>query len=155
MTSSPGSMKAMNALSMPGGRVGQQGLSLSLNTPRLVQTLVGAGGDGDLGVGVQLPAPVRRIGLRDGLLQPGAALGGRVLVAVDPVEGLLGGVEDEVGRVVAKEALAHVDDGLLGRGGGGLIDDGPVLEFGWLVGWLVFVWSREQRRQRERARRGK
>ena len=87
--------------------------------------LVGARGDGDLGFRVELPPPERGVGLGEGLPQAWAALGGRVLVAFDAVEGLLGGVEDEVWRVVAEEALAHVDDGLPGRGGSGLVDDGP------------------------------
>jgi len=88
-------------------------------------TFVGARGDGDLGVGIQLASPRRGIGVGQGLPEPGAAPGGRVLVALDTVKSSLGGIEDEVGRVVAKEALAHVDNGLPGRRRGRLVDDGP------------------------------
>lgn len=65
------------------------------------------------------------IGVRESLPQAWPPLGRGVLIALDPVEGVLGGLQDEVWRVVAKKALAHIDDGLLGRGSGGLIDDGP------------------------------
>jgi hypothetical protein len=50
---------------------------------------------------------------------------GRILVALDPSQRLVGSVEDELRWVVAKEALAHVHDGLDGRGLGSFIDDGP------------------------------
>lgn len=90
-----------------------------------MHTLVCAGGDDDFRLWVQLPAPVWCVGIGKGLPQPRAALGGRVLIALDPVEGLFGRIQDEVWGVVAEEALAHVDDGLLGGGGGGLVDDGP------------------------------
>jgi hypothetical protein len=49
------------------------------------------------------------------------------LVAVDFGESFLGGIDDELGWIVAKEALSHVDDGLLGRCCGALIYDGPRL----------------------------
>lgn len=75
-------------------------------------TLVGASGDGDLRLRVQLPPPVRRVSVSNGLLQPRPALRRAVLVAVHTVEGLLGSIENEVWRVVAKEALAHVHNGL-------------------------------------------
>jgi hypothetical protein len=50
---------------------------------------------------------------------------GRILVALDPSQCLVGSVEDEMRWVVAKEALAHVHDGLNGRGLRGFVDDGP------------------------------
>jgi len=49
----------------------------------------------------------------------------RVLVALDPSQRLVCSVEDELRWVVAKEALAHVDDRLDRRGLRGLVDDGP------------------------------
>jgi hypothetical protein len=88
-------------------------------------TLISARRDSDLLIGIQLAPPVRGIRFRQGLEQAWAAARRRILVAVDAIEGLLGGVEDEVRRVVTEEALAHVDDGLLGRCGGCLVDDGP------------------------------
>lgn len=48
-----------------------------------------------------------------------------VLIALYFVERLLRCVDNKFRRVVAEETLTHVDDGLLGRCGGGLIDDGP------------------------------
>jgi len=92
---------------------------------RGIQTLVRAGGDGDLGLRVKRAAPEWGVGIGEGLLQARAPLGGRVLVALDPVKSLLGGIKNKVWRVVAEESLAHVDDGLLGRGGRSLVDDGP------------------------------
>ncbi len=124
-------MKAMNALSMPTlpsvSVVDARGLSRSVgkSCSRRLQTFIRTGGDGDLGVRVQLPAPKRRIGVRDGFLQSGPALGGRILVTFHPVQRLLGGVQDELGRVVSEEALSHVHDGLLRRGCRSLVDDGP------------------------------
>ena len=47
------------------------------------------------------------------------------MVALNAVEGLLGGIQDEVRWVVAKEPLTHVHDWLDGRGIGTLIDDCP------------------------------
>jgi hypothetical protein len=49
----------------------------------------------------------------------------RVLVALDPSQRLVCSVEDELRWVIAKEALAHVDDGLDRRGLRGFVDDGP------------------------------
>lgn len=54
-----------------------------------------------------------------------AYLRGRVLVALDLAQRLVSGIEDELRRVVAEETLAHVDDGLDGRGLSGLIDNRP------------------------------
>jgi hypothetical protein len=79
---------------------------------KLEQTFIGTGGDGDLGVRVQSPSPEGRVSVRQGLLETRPAPGWGILVAVDAVEGLLGGVEDKVWRVVAEEALTHVDNGL-------------------------------------------
>ena len=51
---------------------------------------------------------------------------GRVLIAVDLIEGLFGSVYDELGRIISEEALTHIHNGLDWRGGGGLIDDRPL-----------------------------
>ena len=48
----------------------------------------------------------------------------RVLIAFDPIEGLLCSIENKGRRVVAEEALAHVDNGLI-RCRCGLINNGP------------------------------
>lgn len=89
-------------------------------------TLIGTGGDGDLGLGIQLTTPEGRVGIRNGLPQPRPSLGRGILVALDTVQGFLGSIEDELGRVVTKESLAQVHNWLVGRGGSGLVDDGPV-----------------------------
>ena len=68
---------------------------------------------------------MRGIGVRDGLLESGAALGRTVLVAFDSIQRLLGSIENELRWVVAKKALAHVHNGLLGGGSCGFINDGP------------------------------
>src|SRR3569833_1352689 len=124
MTSSPGSRKAMNALNMPAGG-GRQRASPGIKSRITNRTFVSARGDGDLGLGIQRPPPECRVGIRDGRLQPRAPFGGTVLVADDAVERLLGGVQNELRRVVSIEALAHIHDGLLRRGGRSLVDDGP------------------------------
>jgi hypothetical protein len=49
----------------------------------------------------------------------------RILVALDPSQSLVSSVEDELRWVVAKEALAHVHDGLDRRGLRGFVDDRP------------------------------
>lgn len=49
----------------------------------------------------------------------------RVLVALDLSQRLSSSLKNKLGRVVAEEALAHVDDGLDGRGERGFVDDGP------------------------------
>lgn len=75
-------------------------------------------------------------------------LGGGVLVALHTVKGLLGGIQGELGRVIAtaqvekrsgtpshpssaiyhsQETLSHVHDGLDGGGSGGFIDNGPAI----------------------------
>lgn len=89
--------------------------------------LVCAGGDGDLSFRVKLAAPVGRVGIRNGLLESGPSFGGRVLVAVHTVQSILGCVQDEFGWVIAKEALAHVHNGLDGRSCCCLVDDGPIV----------------------------
>lgn len=52
-------------------------------------------------------------------------LGGRILVALNLAQSIMGSVEDELRRVVAKETLAHVHDGLHRRSLSGLIDNRP------------------------------
>ena len=49
----------------------------------------------------------------------------RILVALDLSQRIVGSIQDELRRVVAKEALAHVYDGLDRRGLRGFIDDRP------------------------------
>jgi hypothetical protein len=49
----------------------------------------------------------------------------RILVTLDLSQRIMGSVEDELRWVVAKEALAHVHDGLNGRGLRSLVDDRP------------------------------
>lgn len=88
-------------------------------------TFIGARRDGNFRLRVQLASPEGRVGVRDGLLEPRPALGGAVLVALDAVESVLGRVDDERGRVVAIESLAHVHNGLLRRSRRGLVDDRP------------------------------
>ncbi len=93
-------------------------------------TFVSARCNCDLGLGIQLPPPRVRVGISDGLPQPRPAPGRAVLVAFDTVQRLLGRVEDKLWRVVAEEALAHVDDGLLGTCSSRLIDDSPAISTG-------------------------
>jgi hypothetical protein len=50
---------------------------------------------------------------------------GRVLIAVDLIEGLFGSVYDELRRIISEEALTHINNGLDWRSGGGLVDDRP------------------------------
>lgn len=143
MTSSPGSMKAMNALNMPKRKIEEMKLEIRNHDTLLVfeshgngrgqvlkmadaRTFISASGDGDFSLGVNRSPPKGRVGIGNCLFQPRTALGGRVLIAVDAVQRLLGRIEDEIGRVVAKEALAHVDNGLSGRSGGCFVDDGPI-----------------------------
>lgn len=82
-------------------------------------TFICTSGDGNLGVRVESPAKGRRVGIGDSFLQTRASLiegeqmfrygyvavrlylGGGVLVAVDTVKGLLGGIQGELGRVIA------------------------------------------------------
>lgn len=127
MTSSPGSMKAMKALSMPISMFRKPAAILAISpSPHPGQlTLVGSRRNGYFSFGVNLASPIGRVGVGNGLLQPGPALGGRVLVAFHPVERIFGCVEDELGRVVSEKALSHVDDGLFGRRRSRLVDDGP------------------------------
>ena len=54
-----------------------------------------------------------------------AYFGWRILVALDLSQRFVGSIQDELRRVVAKEALAHVYDGLDRRGLRGFIDDRP------------------------------
>ena len=49
------------------------------------------------------------------------------MVAVYYVKRRFGGIENEFGRVVAKETLTHIYDGLDGGGGCCFVDDGPVM----------------------------
>ena len=51
---------------------------------------------------------------------------GRVLIAVDLIEGLFGSVYDELRRIISEEALTHIHNGLDWRSGGGLVDDRPL-----------------------------
>ena len=88
-------------------------------------TLISSSCNSHLSVRVDLAAPVGRVRIGNGLLQAWSSLGRAVLIALHPVEGLLGCIEDEIWWVVAKEALAHVHDRLNGRGSGSFIDDGP------------------------------
>jgi len=50
---------------------------------------------------------------------------GRVLIAVDLIEGLFGSIYDELRRIISEEALTHIHNGLDWRSGGGLVDDRP------------------------------
>lgn len=74
ITSSPGSMKPMNALNMPSPA------NVSLIYSNLgylfILTLIGSSCDRDLGFGVNRPAKERRVGIRDGLLETRATLCG-------------------------------------------------------------------------------
>lgn len=138
ITSSPGSIKAINALSMPirvGSASGKQPPinHASLKAMRNIPTLVRAGGDSDLGLGIQLPPPKRRVRVRNGALEPRSPLRRAVLVAVNLVQRVLGRVEDEGRRIVAKEALAHVDDGLPRRRRRRLVDYRPGRDFAPLI----------------------
>lgn len=54
-----------------------------------------------------------------------AYFGWRILVALDLSQCIVCCIEDELRRVVAKETLAHVHDGLHWRSLRGLIDDRP------------------------------
>jgi hypothetical protein len=47
------------------------------------------------------------------------------LIAIHFVQSSFGSIYNEVGWVVSKEALAHVDYGLFGGGSGTFIDDRP------------------------------
>lgn len=96
---------------------------------RKKSTFISTRGNGNLRLGINLATPEGRVRIRNGLLEPRPPLGRRVLVAFDAVESVLGSIEDEVGGVVTKEALAHVYDGLFGGSGGCFVDDGP----GWRV----------------------
>lgn len=87
--------------------------------------LIGSSGDGDLGLVVQRTTPVRSVRISDGLLQSRPPLGEGVLVAFDPVQCILCSIQDELGWVVAEEALAQVDNGLVGGGYRRLVDNGP------------------------------
>jgi hypothetical protein len=49
------------------------------------------------------------------------------LIAFHLVKSLFGSVNDEVGGVISKEALAHVHNWLLRRVGGPFVDDCPSL----------------------------
>jgi hypothetical protein len=72
MTSSPGSMKPMNALSIPDN----WGIWLVYTFVRSESslTLIRARGDGDLCLGIQGPAEERRVCIRNGLLKTRTAL---------------------------------------------------------------------------------
>jgi hypothetical protein len=72
ITSSPGSMKPMKALSMPINHVSAKLRGIRLCDPPL--TFICAGCDRDLGFGVQLLAKEGRICVRDRLSKAGAAL---------------------------------------------------------------------------------
>lgn len=127
MTSSPGSIKAMKALSIPGAaRKGQPyGCPLAThNNSKL--TFIGTGRDSYFCLRIQLSTPIRRVRIGNGLLEPRTALGGTVLITFDPIQGSLGSVEDELGGVVSEETLTHVHDWLLWRCCCSLVDDGPV-----------------------------
>jgi hypothetical protein len=123
MTSSPSSMNAMNALSMPTS----WGVSSapSLRNQHCQPTFIRTRRDGDLGLRVKLPSPERRIGVGNRLFQPWPALGRAVLVALHPVQRSLCRVQDELWWVVAEESLAHVYDRLVRRGCGSLVDYSP------------------------------
>lgn len=101
---------------------GQSGSCLGVDR---VRTFISSGSDSHLRVRVDLAAPIRRVRVRNGFLQAWTSLGRTVLVALHTVEGLLSGIQDEVGWVVAKEALAHVHNWLNGRCRGAFIDDCP------------------------------
>ena len=88
-------------------------------------TLICAGCDGDLLFRIQRTAEEGRVGIGEGFLQTRSSLGGRVLITFDSVQGTFRSVNHELRRIVAEEALTHVDNGLDGRGCGGLVDDGP------------------------------
>jgi hypothetical protein len=66
-----------------------------------------------------------RVRVGNSLLEPRPAFGRTVLVTFDPIQNLLSGINHKRRWIVAEEALAHIDDGLLGRGGGSLIDQSP------------------------------
>ena len=68
--------------------------------------LVCAGCDGDLFLRIQSTPKEGRVCVCQSLLQARSSLGGRVLVALDSVQSTLGGIDDELGRVVAEEALS-------------------------------------------------
>jgi hypothetical protein len=120
ITSSPSSIKPINALNIPvlvsslsGG--GQKTL-----------TFVCAGGDGDLGVWVELSTPQWRVRIRNCLLKARASSRWGVLIAVDSIKSILCGLENEIRRVVSKEALAHIHNGLLRGSRSSFIYNGPV-----------------------------
>lgn len=78
-----------------------------------LHTLIGTSSNCDLSDWVDFSAPERRIGIGKRLLQRRTTCRGRVLVAFDSIQGSFGSIRDELGRVVSKEALSHVDNWLL------------------------------------------
>lgn len=74
MTSSPGSIKPINALSIPG--IWGIWLVYTFVRSKSNLTLIRARGDGDLCLRIQGPAEERRVCIRDGLLETRAALFG-------------------------------------------------------------------------------
>lgn len=91
-----------------------------------LHTLICTSGDCDLSHRVDFSAPEWRIGIGKCLLQRGTACGGRVLVALDSIQGSFGSVCNELGGVVSEEALSHVDNWLLWRRSSSLIHNCPV-----------------------------
>ena len=122
--------------------------------------LVRPRGDDNLGGRIQRAAKERRVGIREGLSQPqsslcthplstsartascrmGSNLGGRILVAIDPRDGLFRSIDNKLWRVVAtggqsispmqptagdsQKPLSKIYDRLV-RSGSGLVDDRP------------------------------
>lgn len=93
----------------------------------LYLTFIGTRCDSHLSFGVDLAPPEWRVGICNGLLEPRASLGVTVLVAVNTIQGFLGRIKKERGRVVAEEALSHIHNGLLGRGCRSFVNDRPCM----------------------------
>lgn len=108
----------------------EEGLEDNDFIPRLDEThkgtqhaLICTGSDGDLRVWVDISAEQGRICFRDCFLQPWSSLSfckltvscrrtvfadprWRVLIAIDPVKGFLGGIGDEFGWVIATSSVS-------------------------------------------------
>lgn len=69
-------------------------------------SLVCAGRDCHLFLRIQSAAKEGRVRVGQSFLQARSSLGRRVLVAFDPVQSTFGGIDDELRRIVAKEALS-------------------------------------------------
>ena len=91
-----------------------------------LHTLICTSGDCDLSDRVDFSAPEWRVGIGKSLLQRRTTCRGRVLVALDSIQGSFGSICNELGGVVSEEALSHVDNWLLWRRGSSLIHNRPV-----------------------------